>query len=184
MFNIIELTEEEQALFDCLPMNIDDPYEKRIATLESMAELADSLLERKVIPNIRLRFFTDPELNIGTRMSRQEALLRNARSKVKMMRHPHFWKYLLYFIQGPGLTDSVINAFVQKVEACDMVTSGDVIPLGQLARQLVRNHGLEREKAAEDFFKLALELDLIFAARHIRNAVMQLGTAYDNKIRR
>jgi hypothetical protein len=60
------------------------------------------------------------------------------------------------------------------VNACGQVTSGDVTPLAKAARQLARDVGLDRKDAAEEFFKLALELDLgESTGMSIRNQVMK-----------
>ena len=53
-----------------------------------------------------------------------------------------------------------------------MVTSGNIIPLGDSAKKLTRTHGLDKGHAAEEFYKLALECDLAeYEARSIRDRV-------------
>lgn len=55
-----------------------------------------------------------------------------------------------------------------------MVTSSDVVPHGRFARHQRRNARLDRVNAADEFFKLALELDLGLSTAHsIRKQVMQ-----------
>jgi len=179
MFNCIKLNEQEQILLSKIHLNPNDSHELQNASLEPMSDLAHLLIDRRAIPDIRLKYFTDSKLNIGRSSSRRDLFLRNVKDDDQIMRHPHFWKYLRYFIQGPDLPDTVIETFVENVKSCGNVTSGDIIPLCELARREVRNHRLERQNAADEFFKLALELDLEFEAPAIRNAVMKLGTAYD-----
>ena len=87
------------------------------------------------------------------------------------MRNPAFLKHLRYFLYGPALPDTVIAAFRQKVMDCGMVTSGDIVPLGDEAKRLTRAHGLEPAQAAEEFYKLALECGLDGDAKSIRDAV-------------
>jgi hypothetical protein len=107
-----------------------------------------------------LRFFADPDYNIGGHgISRKERFERNARGK-DIMTHVDFLRYLRYFIYGPALRDGAIEAFQAKVASCGMVTSGDIIPLGDLAKRLMQTHGLQSGKAAEEFYKLALECGL------------------------
>ena len=42
-----------------------------------------------------------------------------------------------------------------------MVTSGDIIPLGDTAKRLTRDHHLDKHAAAEEFYKLALEHGMV-----------------------
>ena len=44
----------------------------------------------------------------------------------------------------------------KKPSETDLATSGDIIPLGNEAKKLVRKHGLAKRDAAEEFYKLAL----------------------------
>lgn len=63
----VKLNAEEQALFDTICWDLDElgRRDDRIDHLEKMGELAESLLERKAIPEVRLAYFTDPEMNVG-----------------------------------------------------------------------------------------------------------------------
>jgi hypothetical protein len=55
------------------------------------------------------------------------------------------------------------------------VSGGDIESLKSLARSLVRNWRLESREAAEEFFKLCLELALeVNYARSIRDAVLKV----------
>jgi hypothetical protein len=52
------------------------------------------------------------------------------------------------------------------------VTSGDIIPLGDCAKRLMRAHGLDSGKAAEEFYKLAFECGMEeYEAKMIRDKV-------------
>src|SRR4030043_125540 len=108
-------------------------------------------------------------------MSRKEVFENNGTSGDDILRHPHFLKYLRYFVQGPDLPPQTITIFSQAV--CDLspVTSGDIVTLCDLAKNEVRVKGLERKAAAEEFFKLSLELGLdVGFSRAVRDTVMKL----------
>jgi hypothetical protein len=75
-------------------------------------------------------------------------------------------------VHGPDLPAAVLDGFAAKVAACGSVTSGDIVPLGEYAKQQTRAHGLDGGGAAEEFYKLALECGLEeYEARSIRDAV-------------
>jgi hypothetical protein len=143
--------------------------------MEAAHTLTISLLRRKAIPSIRVDYFTDPDLNIGQRRSRQQIFESNGTAGEEIFSHPAFFPYLQYFVEGPDLPQATIGRFAEAVRACGMVTSGDQEGLQRLARDEVRRRGLERKAAAEEFFKLALELDLDpWDARGIRDSVMRM----------
>lgn len=128
---------------------------------ELALELVRSIQGRNAIPAHRWDWFVEPEYNVGGHgSSHRDIFEKNGTRGNDIARHAHFLPFLHYFIYGPDLPAAVIDAFQAKVDECGMVTSGDVIPLGKTARQLTKNAGLNRKKAAEEFFKLALELDL------------------------
>jgi hypothetical protein len=172
----VGLTEPEQAL--AAQINFEPSRTAHDATAvrasgEAAAALMKSLKARKAIPEVRVQWFTDPEYNVGGHgASRQDIFVKNGARGDDILRHPHFLKHLHYFIYGPDLPASVIEIFEQEVADCGGVTSGDIIPLGNHAKQQVRTHGLDTDKAAEEFYKLALESGLDASdARSIRDAV-------------
>jgi hypothetical protein len=62
--------------------------------------------------------------------------------------------------------------FTAKVAECGHVTSSDIVPLGTFTRQQTRAHRLDAARAAEEFYKLALDLGLgTGTAASIRDAV-------------
>jgi hypothetical protein len=171
-----ELTQEEQALLariDFEPSRTTYDAEAARANGEAALALTTSLVQRKAIPELRLKWFTDPVHNIGGHgSSRQQVFESNGTRGQDILRHPHFLKYLRYFIYGPNLPAAVVEAFEKKVADCDPVTSGDILPLGNLAKQQAHSHGLDPGRAAEEFYKLALECGLDAGeARSIRDAV-------------
>jgi hypothetical protein len=171
-----ELTKEEQALLARIafePSRSMHDAETARANGEAAFALTTSLIHRKAIPDVRLKWFTDPVHNIGGHgASRQAIFEKNGTHGQDILRHPHFLKHLRYFIYGPELPTAVMHTFESKVADCEPVTSGDIIPLGDCAKQQVRSHGLDPARAAEEFYKLALECGLNAGeARSIRDAV-------------
>lgn len=152
----IALTSEEQALF--LKIRFDwRSHEELRGSLAPMESLASSILERGVVPEVRIAYFTDPKLNLGGRgKSRQEIFEKNGTSGDEILRHPHFLKHLEYFVCGPDLPAEAIEKF--KCEASGGHLSGsDIIDLTPYCRSCVRQNRLEPHRAADEFFKLAVE---------------------------
>lgn len=175
----IDLTPEEIALADALqfnPLAFQGSHDAFITNAELARRLTTSLLERHGIPEQRLQYFADPECYPGGRgRSRKQGFERNGTHGDAMLRHPHFLKYLHYFIHGADLPTPVMEAFALAVEACGPVSSGDIPPLGATARKLARNSHLESKSAADEFFKLCLDLGLSPSrAASIRSSVLQL----------
>lgn len=171
----IELQPSERALVEQIEFNAlrlqDASDAARNAELVVM--LTQALISRDAIPEHRRCFFTDPRYNVGGRgKSRQQIFERNGCHGAAILQHPHFLPYLNYFIYGAALPDPVRESFRAEVMGCGMVTSGDVVPLGQKARALTRQHRLIAHDAREEFFKLALDcgLDALWAVS-IRDAV-------------
>jgi hypothetical protein len=172
----IELTPAERELLekiDFAPSRQTHDADAAQEICNAAGELTRALLQRKAIPEVRIRFFTDPAYNVGGRgSSRRQVFEKNGTKGDAIFSHPHFLKYLRYFLYGPDLPEAVINDFQQKVFDCGSVTSGDIVPLGDYARQLTRSRGLDKGKAAEEFYKLALDCGLDEGeARSIRDAV-------------
>lgn len=174
----IELTPDETMLADAIDF---DPHAMLGNTQAShvnsdlVAQLTNSLLRRKAIPDQRLSYFSDPEYNIGGRgKSRRDSFLRHGHDDETLMRHGHFLRYLRYFIYGADLPEAVLQSFVRAAKSCGPITSGDIAPLSAKARQLARAHRLEPKAAADEFFKLCLDLDMsVSDAGSIRGAVLQ-----------
>jgi hypothetical protein len=171
----VVLTDSEKKLVNRIqfdPLKIEGGVDGVQAVCSAARELALSLLNRKAIPEHRILFFNDPDYNIGGHgSSRKQILERNLHGK-DFLTSVHFLKYLQYFLFGPSLPVPVIDRFGEIVKNCGNVTSGDIIPLGDEAKKLVRKHNLERSDAAEEFYKLALEHGLQeYEARSIRDRV-------------
>lgn len=174
----IALTPEEIAIanamaFDSLFFRGDTQAFLKNADLAH--DLTNSLLSRDAIAEHRIRYFADPEYYPGGRgKSRRENFERNMPTGDDLLRHPHFLQYLRYFIHGANLPLSVEVAFAQAAHECGQFSSGDMAPLGSTARQLARTHRLEPKAAADEFFKLCLDLGMSASyAGGIRSSVQQ-----------
>jgi hypothetical protein len=153
----IELTEPELELLAQIKFNHKSHSELH-ASLAPMDELTESLLNRRVVPDVRLLYFTDPERNPGARgKSRQQIFEQNGTSGDEIQAHPNFLKYLEYFVFGPKLPASVIKIFKEEAMLSGMLTYGDINYLAPKARAAVRSYNLTPHDAAEEFHKLALE---------------------------
>lgn len=172
----VELTSEEKELIGKIDFNPlsgihNQDYWRAVGS--AAHKLMESLIARSAIPEVRTKFFTDPAFNIGGRgRSRAQIFEQRGIRGNAIFRHRDFLKYLHYFLYGPDLPAPAIEGFRQKIAACGPITSGDIIPLGDLARHLTRAQGLDARRAAEEFFKLALDCGLdVSTARSIRDAV-------------
>lgn len=173
----IKLTAEEKALVAQIDFNPasseghEPGYWKAVG--EAALRLMKSLIARKAIPEVRMRYFSDADFNVGGRgRSRAQIFEKNGTRGEAIFRHPHFLKYLHYFLCGPDLPPSVIKAFRKKISDIGFVTSSDIIPLGAFGRQMARANRLDASDPAEEFFKLALDCGLeLYEARSIRDSV-------------
>ena len=175
MMNTIELNEHEAILAAQVKeadrlLLVDHSYERTISAGHASRELVALLLKRKAIPEVRLKYFTDPRYNGGnSRSSRCELFRRNTGSDAEMYEHPHFWKYLLFFIFGAKLPAPVKTRFAGL--ASD--TTRDHGALERLARELSRGLPEDNGTKAEEFFKLAMDCGCTVAeGMNVRRAVM------------
>ncbi len=175
----IDFTKAERELIDLIDFSPPGPgghdRETVRRSCEAASELTLSLLKRSAIPRIRWAYFTDAEYNSGSKSSRREIFERNGTIGEAIYRHPHFLKYLQYFLYGPNLPKETVNDFGTKVAECEPVTSGDLDEFKGFARDSTRSHQLERHVAAQAFYQLALEYGLAESdARYIRDGVMKI----------
>ncbi len=170
----LNLTEEEERLLGLVEsFDPHEIYADRMEKLEAASSLTKSLIRRCAIPKSRQAYLTRPKYNIGTRMSKLEVFARNGTTGDAIFRHPNFLKYLRYLIFGPDLPKEVIEGFCELIDSCWGVTSGDVDKLWQYAKKATREFGLEKRRAAEEFYKLAIECGQEGWARSIRDSVMR-----------
>jgi hypothetical protein len=173
----VELTEAERAILTEIKMDahlLDDHID---ATRNGTAvcKLMRSLISRQAIPEVRRLYFQDPEYNIGRRKSRRAYFESNSTLGERIFQHPHFLPYFRYFLERPQLPATVLESFRREVLNCGDVTSGDIILLGDFARQQARSHDLDPMQASEEFYKLALECNLdLDHAGSLRDAVRRM----------
>ena len=173
----IELTDMETALYaqvaeaERLSL-VDHDYNRARQAGQASRELFHSLIRRKAIPEQRLRYFADPTYNASdTRASKRDRFLRNARTEDAMYEHPHFWKYLIYFINGAELPNQIVDQFA----AIAKDEMRDYNALSSLSRKASRNLPGDHSSKADEFYKLALDCDCpLSEAMGIRRAVMQV----------
>jgi len=168
----ITLMPDEQGLYEQIEF---DPhslspgfYERLTRSCNAAKPLALSLIRRDAIPAIRWAYFVNPEYNVGSKRSRLEIFESNGTRGEEILEHGHFLTYLEYFIHGPKLPPSVSDGF------CELMNRDcDRSELRAYARNQIRAHGLDRRRAAEEFYKLALECDLPeWDARSVREAAL------------
>jgi hypothetical protein len=164
---------QEEAWLDKISFGEAENHDVLRTSCDAAAPLARSLLARGAIPEVRIRYFCDPKLNIGGHgKSRKQVFEANGTSGEAILRDGNFLKYLKYFLFGPDLPDPTINEFIKIVED-DLGSSGEVREqLRRFVRAETRRLPSQRaQDFAEEFFKLALEsgLDLSLAVS-IRDA--------------
>ena len=137
----VTLNTKEQALLRRITFDYTKFHEREIvaSSCSAAAALARSLLERRAIPQLRLRYFKDPRLNVGGRnKSRKQVFERNGTKGDAIFRHSRFLKYLKYFIFGPDLPSEMVARF-RQILVDDVGTSGTVLDdLSRYARTETR----------------------------------------------
>jgi len=178
MIGQIKLTEAERELASKIVFDLDNvrlEYEQTIENGELAAALMESLMDRKAIPENRLRYFMDPDYNPrNSRSSRADIFLRNAGTVEEMYQDLDFVPFLRYFVFGADLPPVIKEAFAKARK--DSFKQAQLI---QLTRDLVRNSGLVRypqnHKLNDAFYQLALDCGCEeWDARAVRDAVMRV----------
>ncbi|MES2072011.1 MAG: hypothetical protein V4488_16765 [Pseudomonadota bacterium] len=99
----IELTGREIEILSQISFRSTRQDELR-SSIMPMVALWNSLYKRSAIPEIRFQYFTDAERNpSGRGKSRMQIFEKNGTSGEEIFAHPHFLKYLEYFVYGPDL---------------------------------------------------------------------------------
>lgn len=165
----IELTQSEAALYSRIPETPTHDGWEDIA--DAMEALVTSLLERNAVPEVRLRLFRDPEYAETRNRSPQQIFESNGTAGNAIYRHPHFIPYLRHFIDGPNLPKDAIEGLCTILNE-DRGTSGMVMDQWRKhARASVRKHGLNKSRAATEFFRLGVEIGMpVHDARTLRYA--------------
>lgn len=168
----LALTDDEQATLAQIELHKMD-HAIYLANQQPILSLIASLRKREAVPAHRLRYWTDPDYHSGRQKTSHRGIFeRSGRHGDEIYISPSFIPYLRYFLFGPDLPDRVIEDFVDQVGNPDWVSSGDVTPMCKCARKLVRDHGLDKHRASDEFFKLALEIGLYLSyAKAVRDDV-------------
>jgi hypothetical protein len=139
---------------------------------EVVAKLFKVLTDRNAIPAHRLRVFANDEYATGRGPS---ALKRFQRSNTyeETIRHPHFLKWLRYFVEGPDLPDQLVNEFQSFVTGLGHFSSSDIKLITSETRRLTRTFGLTHV-SSDEMFRLSLEFGLSLHFSHaVRRSVLQ-----------
>ena len=148
----VELTDNEQMLVARIDFESCD-RESYLNNQEPILALVRSLSDRNAIPEQRLKYWNDPEYNVGGRFtSKRGTFERNGTEGDEIYRHPHFLKYLRYFLYGADLPDDLIDRFRSSCEEgfvnFSHVTSSDIVPICKSARTVsriaIRKYRLEK----------------------------------------
>lgn len=178
----IQLTEKESVLLDNIGLSPHDSNSSsnkrwRKENKDIVLQLFESLCHRNAIPEVRLKYWNDPEYQTDGRYKRSNKGMfeRNNCFGQDIYIHPHFLKYLRYFLFGAYLPNSVITKFEACVEdvvgSPDYITSGDYEPISKCARSLIREYSLQ-DDPREEFFKLCLDMGFChFSAETIRQNI-------------
>lgn len=172
----IELTEFETQHFNTikqlLPILNSDNWPQLCV---AQVQLFQSIAGRKGFPVHRIEWFQNPSFNPGGRgKSRRKQFEENGTFGPEIIEHPHFTKYLNYFILGPFLPLPLMEEYSAFSKSLQPITSGDIEPLRKEARRLIRSYDLSSTEA-DEFYKLCLEIDIPeMYAESIRRAVLEV----------
>jgi hypothetical protein len=157
----IELAADEKALLDRITLDLvtdTDGYEAYSLNAKLIPQLMDLLQKRDAIPRHRLEYFDDPQFRSGRiKGSHRNLFERNGTADVEIYQHPHFLKYLRYFLFGADLPAEALDRFKSLVIRHSPVSGGDVQDLTKLAKDIVNERRMEPHEASEEFFKLCLD---------------------------
>ena len=170
---MVLLNPGEQKLLDEITFGYGQGDDEIIrASCRASATLTPLLLQREAIPEIRIRFFIEPEFNIGANKSRLQVFESDGVTGYAIFGDPRFLEFLHYFIYGPKLPDQVIAEFSNIAYPYEYISGGDIKDLRELAISLVDEYKLRPRDVTCEFFKLALECGMdSYYARSIRDTV-------------
>jgi len=171
----IALNEDEAALLSDIELDqskLDHERYKQQGPL--VLRLLKSLVNRSAIPEVRRLYWSDPEYQIGRLKTSHKGLFeRNGRQGDEIYTHPHFLKYLRYFLFGAQLPEAAISEFEEVIGNPEWVSSGDITDITKGTRNIVRKYGLQAED--DEFYRLALDVGLSqWYAKSVRDAVKQV----------
>lgn len=157
----IKLTEEEKVLYDSAQnCNIHNSYVENQTALKSSRLLTKLLLERIAIPENRLKYFTDRAYQFGrVKRSRKEIFESNGTKGESIFEHPHFLKYLTFFIEGANVSQDIYE-FAKTIKETNQFQDEAISEIFEYIKQ--RNYVPKELKAqnkfADEIFKLVVDL--------------------------
>lgn len=157
----ITLTKKEQKFWELaleknLTSNTSEKQKKEKEVFLSREKLMNSLLDRGAIPDIRWSYFTNPDYNLhNTKRSRID----NFKNLPAPYQHPHFYKYLTYFIEGPCIPDELLNTINVKRAKHHYDPSDSLGEVKKAVRDYLKNDPANKSILAEELYKLYLEFD-------------------------
>lgn len=176
----LAFTEAEEALVARIDLrrshaNHSEAHAAYLANRQPILDLLKSLSERDAVPAQRISYWNDPEYQPGRlKGSYKQLFERNDCRGEEIYTHPHFIKHLRYILFGADLPQAVMAAFEAEVGNPEWISYGDALNLGKFARKLVRQYGFNPSEACEEFYKLALDLNLgVNKALRIRSIVKE-----------
>jgi hypothetical protein len=157
----IELTEKEEKQFDlALKCSPSRDYEENQKSLDALQELTESIIAREAIPKNRLKYFIDRDYqHSGTKLSRKEVFESNGTKGKKIFRHPHFIKYIDYFINGAKVTPNVYE-FAKSIFVSHSFQDEAIQELYDYLKsnRLIPTDKNSKNNFADEIFKLAVDL--------------------------
>lgn len=176
----IELTADERSLADEIDLEYIEEWrgdhEIFLKNGPVIIALMASLDARAALPAYWISYWTDPSCNPGrVKASRKALFQRGNESDQDIFSHPNFVSHLRFLLLGNELPAHVAKAFMQKAGNPEWVSARDAIDLGKSARRLARENQIPSHQAAEDFFKLALQMGIkTSAALVLRDALKKM----------
>ena len=174
----IKLTEEEAGILSKIDLrsnhhNHDEGRAAYLGNKELIPALLTLLGSRGAVPEMRLKYWTDPKYQMSrTKGSRKDLLESNGWRGDELYTSPYFIEHLRYFLFGAELPDAVIVEFEAMVGNPEWVTSSDIVPIGKTARDLTRKNHLDKHTAPGEFFKLCLDMGLsLYTAQSVMESV-------------
>lgn len=146
-------------------------------TMKACKKLTESLLKRDVIPQHRIKYFTNAEYNLGRgNKSRKYYFEEILNGKGDILEHQDFLKYLDYFINGSKLTQE-FKEKLQKVK--DECAYDSDFP--DESYTIIRAHfrkntdNIQKKDFANEVFKLCLDMGLsLYVSSRVQEKLMRI----------
>lgn len=174
----IDLSDRELDVLARIELDASKFDHRRVeANASAVLELLQMLLDRKAIPEVRRRYWSDPDYQLSRLKGSHKSLFeRNNCRGMEIYKHWDFLPFLRYFIFGSSLSEPMKTAFEDRVGNPAWVTSSDIVPICKFVRLQARQNRLAPDDAREGFFQLALDMGF-----HLMNASAFAKAAYQAK---